>query len=276
MSLKEEILKSFSTSEESYLENEIGARLLEQNTMLHNELHNLLDIYEMLQDSQEQQKTPALPSLTHNSRDKSLLCAQVLALSTEFKKIGLTKNSSSSSSASSSSTYKPSKHLIKFCIANQTPMIEDSDVNDDNNINTASNIRQTIITKLYSVRNLRPELKHFCGKVHDIPHKLIELIREDIETENEILHVEIKLVNQALADPRSISRGSVENTKNFTVEELKYEIKMLERNLARKNSLVEDQVKHSKLRPSPPKERELNKQKSPIQRKIPLTPTTEE
>merc|ERR1712071_694200 len=178
---------------------------------------------------------------------------------------------------------KPSKDLIKFCIANQSPQMEDSDVNDESNPSTS--IRQIVLTKLHSVRTLRPKFKQYSGKVHDIPNALFTLIREDVETENEILHAEIKLVNQALSDPRSISRGSVENTRNYTVEDLKFEIKNLERSLARKNLLGEkiennsmvNPVK-SKLRPSPPTSAEIKFRKptKPMSPKnlTPLTPTT--
>lgn len=297
MSLKEEILKVFTSSEKSFLEDEIGTRLFEQNSMLHSELDNLLDIYEMLQDTSTL-KTPALPSLSHNSRDKSLLCVQILTLISELKKLGIKKISSQNSNQNSSqnsanipTSAKPSKDLIKFCIANQSPQIEDSDVNDETN--PSASIRQIVLTKLHSVRTLRPKLKQYSGKVHDIPNELFSLVREDVETENEILHAEIKLVNQALSDPRSISRGSIENTRNFTVEDLKFEIKNLERSLARKSSLEKIETNttgnpiKSKLRPSPPTSAEIKfrkptKPKSPKNltppgRKMnltPLTPTT--
>merc|ERR1739848_7306 len=236
MSLKDELFHEFSLGEQHYLEDAVGLTLFDTNAQLHDELNLVLDIYEMVQDvNVSQQAASSLPQLPQNSRDKSLLCTQILTLVSELKQNGV--------------NLKTSKQVLKFCISNQTQgQGIDSDVAEDT-LPSSSSIRQIIITKMSNMRPSYPRLATFIGQVDEIDPELISEIKQNIINENQLLRDEIMLVNNTLSDPRSLSRGSIENTKIFSVEDLKQEIKSLERLYRCKKT---SSPSSGPLRPSPP------------------------
>jgi len=246
MNLRDELFSNFSGGERAFLEDVIGIDLFERNSMLYNELESLLDIYQSLQEVNTAQ--PALPSMPQNTRDKALLCTQILQMVADLKSAGIST--------------RTSKDVIRFCINNQTP---DAVEPEPERPATGSSIRDTIHRKLQSYRPEYPELAQFLGNVDEIDKNLSNKIAENIKNENQLLRDEINLIQSTLSDPRSVSRGSIENYRVLSTDELKLEIKRLQRIYKNSSKMTGDGLKASPpakmsiLKPSPPAKSSVRK-----------------
>jgi len=240
MKLQYQIFRELSLGERSFLEDTVGISLFEQHEMLSQELEALLDIYADLQNINDAQ--PALPSMPQNTRDKALLCTQILQMISELKAQGIST--------------RTGRDVVRFCIANQNlDGPEDSDVGEM--LPTSVSIKETIHRKLYGFRDGYPKLGEYRGRVDEIPDELVRKITENINTENQLLRDEIQLIQYSLSDPRSVSRGSIENYRVLSIDDLKLQIKRLERLFKTPQATgavlkASPPTKIAALKPSPP------------------------
>ena len=229
-----QLFKNFKPSEISYLESKIGNSLFETNNLLYNELDSIIFMYdsvEAIRPSTAAQKipkkppTPTLPPLLANTKERILLCTNIVNLVEELNGLGL--------------EYEKEKSLdmemVKYCykLANsekenskilekETGQVDTdiessrdsrpntansiSSINSSNHTNSLTTPRKVLpntkdlkSTILNSIKNSRPKINlnenHFKNNIDEITSEHLQEIKNVINIENNMLKDQIKLIN---------------------------------------------------------------------------------
>lgn len=232
------LFKNLKHSEIAFLESQLDSSLFESNKLLHNELDSVIFMYdsvERLNGDREDgiKSSPSLPPLLSNTKEKVLLCTNIINLYEELKKLEIDVDS------------QVEKNIIKFCYK-LTINEKENDELETPNINIDDALALSCLTDTDVDTTSRASSRSLNSRPNTNNSSYNIIDSRDTQTTNKISQID--LPNQ---DLKSTIANSISNSRTFInldmfidrIDEItKDKLAEIENLVTVENGMIKDQI----------------------------------